>query len=65
MERKVIRMRKFATLEEVKKEYPIDLIVFSNTKPSLEIIGYFYDGEFYYPMYHDRFEGYQILEEDE
>lgn len=61
-------MRKFATLEEVKKEYPIDLIVFSNTKPPLGIIGYFCDGEFYYPMYHvyhDRFDGYQILEEDE
>lgn len=58
-------MRKFATLEEVKEKYPLDLIVFSNTKPPLGIVGYFCDGEFYYPMYHDKFEGYQILEEDE
>lgn len=58
-------MRKFATLEEAKEKYPINLIIFSNTiHRSLVIIGYFCDGEFYYPMYHDRFEGYQILEED-
>lgn len=58
-------MKKFTTLEEVKEKYPLGLVAFPNTKPPLGIVGYFYDGEFYYPMYHDRFEGYQILEEDE
>ena len=58
-------MKKFTTLEEVKEKYPLDLIVFSNTKPPLGIVGYLYDGEFYYPMYNYKFEGYQILEEDE
>ena len=58
-------MKKSTTLEEVKEKYPLGLVVFPNTKPLLRIIGYFCDGEFYYPMYHDRFEGYQILEEDE
>lgn len=58
-------MKKFATLEEAKEKYPLGLVAFPNTKPPLRIIGYFCDGEFYYPMYHDRFEGYQILEEDE
>lgn len=57
-------MKKFTTLEEVKEKYPLGLVAVPNTKPPLRIIGYFCDGEFYYPMYHDRFEGYQILEED-
>ena len=59
-------MRKFTTLKEVKEIYPINLIIFSNIiHRSLVIIGYFCDGEFYYPMYHDRVKGYQILEEEE
>lgn len=58
-------MKKFTTLEEVKEKYQLGLVAFPNTKPPLGIIGYFCDDEFYYPMYHDRFEGYQILEEDE
>ena len=57
-------MKKFTTLEEVKEKYPLGLVAFPNTKPPLRIIGYFCDGECYYPMYHDRFEEYQILEED-
>ena len=58
-------MKKFTTLEEVKEKYPLGLVAFPNTKPPLRIIGYFCDGEFYYPMYHDKFEGYQIWEENE
>ena len=53
-------MKKFTTLEEVKEKYPLGLVAFPNTKPPLGIVGYFCDGEFYYPMYHDRFEGYKI-----
>ena len=55
----------YDTLEEVKEKYPLGLVVFPNTIPPLKIVGYFFDDKFYYPMYHDRFEGYQILEEDE
>lgn len=65
MDRKENKMRKFVTLEEAKEKYPLGLVVFPNTIPPLKIVGYFFDDKFYYPMYHDKFEGYQILEENE
>ena len=55
-------MKGYNSLKEVKSQYPIGYIVFPNTKPPLSIVGYFFDGVFYYPMYLDRFECYQILE---
>ena len=58
-------MKGYNSLKEVKSQYPIGHIVFPNVKPPLGIVGYFFDGVFYYPMYLDRFEGYQILEENE
>lgn len=58
-------MKGYNSLKEVMSQYPIGYIVFPNTKPPLSIVGYFFDGVFYYPMYLDRFEGYQILEENE